>query len=273
MKEGWHADQALLERYARGESDQTLDFSLEAHLLKCALCRSTAGRIIPQTSLERMRHGVLNRLDEPRPGPMERLLRRAKVSDHTARLLAATPPLQLSWFIAVIIALAFGVVAAYQGDSGLAFFLVVAPLLPVAGVALAFGPGVDPTYEVSLAAPMSSGRLLLIRSAAVLATTTTLAGLGALVLPILDWRAAAWLVPSFALTLGSLSLSTFVSPMRAAAGVAAAWIALNLLAARVSSDQLAIFHAAPQTVLGLLGAIAFVMLILRRGQFETRKNR
>jgi ABC-2 type transport system ATP-binding protein len=89
--------------------------------------------------------------------------------------------------LAVAAALTFGVAAAHQSSRGLAFFLIVAPMLPLAGVAVAFGPGVDPTYEIGLASPMRSLRLLLVRAAAVLATTAPLAAAAGLLLPVVDW--------------------------------------------------------------------------------------
>ena len=58
----------------------------------------------------------------------------------------------------------------------------------------AFASAFDPTYELATAAPMSNVRLLLLRAAAVMATTTLLAGLAAFALPVLDWTAAAWLL-------------------------------------------------------------------------------
>src|SRR3989304_3576368 len=92
--------------------------------------------------------------------------------------LAAPPSPRLSWFAAETIALGFAVLAANDAargahpDLGLLVFLVVAALLPVCGVAGAHGPGVGPTYEVGVASPMRMHRLLLIRAAAVLATST-----------------------------------------------------------------------------------------------------
>ncbi len=58
-----------------------------------------------------------------------------------------------------------------QADLALFLFLMVAAMLPVAGVAVAFGPGIDPTHEIALAAPMRADRLLLMRAAAVLAAS------------------------------------------------------------------------------------------------------
>ena len=54
-------------------------------------------------------------------------------------------------------------------------FLALAPLAPVAGVAITFGPGADPSFELTVASPISTVRLLLLRAAAVLATTLVLA--------------------------------------------------------------------------------------------------
>lgn len=176
-------------------------------------------------------------MDAPiRPGLIERVLLRCGLPDPVARLLAATPSLRLSWLGAVSLSLVFAVLAAHAGPEGTLLFLVTAPMLPLAGVAVAYGRGVDPSYEISMAAPMQNSRLLLIRSAAVLASTTMLSGLAAMALPHLDWGAVAWLLPSFALTVGSLALSTFVPPLRAAGLVCFLWFA-GLVVARVATGS------------------------------------
>jgi len=73
-------------------------------------------------------------------GRVERTIVRAGVKEHVARLLAATPSLRLSWFCAGTVAIMFTSWVAQTGQRGLLFFLIVAPLLPVAGVAAAYGP-------------------------------------------------------------------------------------------------------------------------------------
>src|SRR5439155_1248129 len=83
----------------------------------------------------------------------------AGVPDHLARLLAATPSLRVSWFGATVVALGFSILAAYGKQDPL-MFLIVAPILPLAGVAAAFGPHVDPAYEVGLSCPVRTSRLL-----------------------------------------------------------------------------------------------------------------
>ena len=65
--------------------------------------------------------------------------------------------------------------------------------------------GLDPTREIGLAAPYSGLRLLLIRTAAVLAVTVPI-GLAGLLLALPGWPAAAWLLPAAALTGAALAL-------------------------------------------------------------------
>ena len=202
--------------------------------------------------------------------PAERLLRSAGVAPHTARLLAATPSLTLSWLGAVATVLAFSVIAAHVDPRGYSLFLALVPLVPLAGVAVAFGPGVDPTYEIGLAAPMRSLHLLLVRSLAVLATSALLAALGALALPGIGFETVAWLLPALALSALVVALGTRFDPVRSAAGVAAAWIALVGVSAAATDDRLAAFREPAQVCFALAFAAAAAVIVLRRSTFEQR---
>jgi len=179
-------------------------------------------------------------------GRVERAIVRAGVKEHVARLLAATPSLRLSWFCAGAVAIMFTTWAGQTGEHGLLFFLIVAPLLPVVGVAAAYGPWVDPMYEVTHATPVSGLRVLLLRSAAVLATTIAVMGLAAALLPGADWKTVAWILPSLALTLASLALSTVLPLHWAAGGVTLVWLAIVLVAGAGSGDRFAIFRGTGQ---------------------------
>ncbi len=156
-------------------------------------------------------------------GPVEAALVRVGVPDHVARMLAATPSLRVSWFGATVVALGFSILAAY-GKRDPLIFLMVTPLLPLGGVAAAFGPGVDPTHEIGLSCPVRTSHLLLIRATAVLSATSFLSGLASLALPRLDWTAAAWLLPSLGLTIAALALATVVRPLWAVGAVAFLWV-------------------------------------------------
>ena len=263
-----HVEPRMLAAYAAGDVDAPHAFSIEAHVVECAVCQAAISEAVDPLRLERVWSDVEERLDAPRVGLVESVLLRAGVPEHLARLLAATPSLTLSWLAAVIVVLACGVLLGQQGERGLLVFLCVAALLPVAGVAAAFGRGLDAAYELAAAAPMSNVRLLLIRAAAVLTVTITLAGAAALTLPGVGWSAAAWLLPSLGLTVASLALATYVAPLMAFGTVTTTWIAVVLLSAFGSQDRLAAFGMGAQVAFVLLACCATVVLAVRHDHLE-----
>jgi hypothetical protein len=259
----WHVDGPMLAAYARGDVGDAEAFSVEAHIVACETCQAAVASVVSPARIDATWEGIVDVLDAPRTGFVENVLARLGVAPHVARLLAATPSLTLSWFGAVAVALAVAVVGAHQGERGVTLFLCVAALAPVAGVAASFTRGLDPTHELGVAAPMSSVRLLLLRTIAVLAATLVLAALGALALPGLSWTAAAWLLPALALTLASLSLATYVAHTTAFATVSAVWIAATIAAAVRPADALAAFDGSAQIVFALIVAACALVLVHR----------
>ncbi|MEA2972575.1 MAG: hypothetical protein QOG82_1033 [Actinomycetota bacterium] len=269
----WHAEPGDIARYAAGAIDDTGAGSIEAHLVACAHCRGQVADVADAGRLDASWLAIVDTLDTPRPTVVERAARRLGVRNDTARVLAATPSLQGSWLLAVVVAFGFAVLAAQSGtDRGLALFLVLAPLIPVVGVAAAFGPGLDPTWEITLAAPSGGFRLLLLRAAAVVATTFAMASVASVALPGLSWTAAAWVLPALALTLASLALSTFTSPERASAAVAVSWIVAVLFSAHVTRHVLSAFGPNGQLCLAGVAVVAAVLVARRRDTFEIRSQ-
>jgi hypothetical protein len=222
--------------------------------------------------LELLWRDVERRVDAQPPGVVERLLRLARVPEDIARLLAATPALRVSWLLATAVALAFAVFAAsavdwHDGDT--LAFLVVAPILPVAGVAVAFRRGLDPTYDIALATPYSQLRLLLLRSAAVTAVTCAAAVVVGLLLPGRALTAAAWLLPALALTSLTLVLSRRVDVVWAAAGIGVVWLAV-VISSQGRLGQFAVFGAAGQAVCLAVAAVSLIVLVADRNRYATR---
>ncbi len=264
----WHVDTAVLRAYSDGTIDLPQRFSLEAHLLSCSDCRTTVAGFTDRAALDRTWDAIAAEVAAPETGGLERGLVRLGVADHSARLIAATPSLRRSWLLAVSAVLLLAVVVANSAANGYVFFLAVAPLLSLAGIAAAYGPGIDPTYEVGVAAPLRGFKLLLIRSVAVLIATMVLGGIAALFLPRLDWRVAAWLLPSLALVSVSLALSTLVHPVRAAVSVAGLWIVVVGGAAwNATGGPLA------QKVFGEAMQIAVLVVTLGAGLFLVARQR
>lgn len=226
MSETWHADDGLLALYARGDAGALRGNSLEQHLTCCAACRARIATHVDTDPLEMVWSRIQEHAQAPAPTRVERLLTRLGVSEPDALLVAVAPSLRASWLFGLAITLGFvGLAAVYGGDRGLAFFLIVAPLVPVAGVAFAYGPDIDPSYEVSSAAPYSAARLLLLRAAAVLTTSLPFTFAGALLVPALSWTAVAWLLPALAFTAVLLAAATWVRPSFAGLALGILWVA------------------------------------------------
>jgi hypothetical protein len=268
---GWHVPDEDLRRYMDREAAPPWLWSIEAHLAACPECRR---RLADAADPDLVRAGWSRldaELDAPRPGPLESMLVRLGVPDHTARLLAATPVLRWSWLAAVAVTLAFAATAAHLAQAMAAPlpFLAVAPLLPLVGVAVSFGPGVDPTYELALVAPLHTFRLLLLRCAAVLGTTTGLSAGASLALPGYGPVVLAWLLPALALTLLSLALTPRFGPVTAAVGVGVGWAALLASTVRFDTGESMLFAASGQAVLAIGAVVAAVALVKVRPGFET----
>ncbi len=201
-------------------------------------------------------------------GAVAHLLTRAGIRDHVVRQLTATPSLRLSWLAAVAFAVLFSFGAASGGPNVTFAFLVVAPLLPVAGVAAAYGSWADPMYELTRAAPASGIRTLLLRASVVLVSTVLIVGVASLLFPDADRAAASWILPSLALTLACLALSTFVATTLAAVVVTTSWIGTVIAVAVRSGDQLAAFRTVGQIVFFVAVVVSAGVLAWRRQRLE-----
>ena len=174
-EELWSED--LLVRYATGAAPAVVVWSVEAHLAGCPRCRSALSAYVDAGRLARNRSAVLVRVALPRAGRVRRLLCRCGIPDYLLDLLAATPSLRRSWLLSVVgvLAVLTGAAAAVRygsmprgGHAGLAGnpnpvvlapFLLVAPLVVLAGVAAAFLPMFDPAHRLAVAAPLAARRV------------------------------------------------------------------------------------------------------------------
>lgn len=267
----WHIATDALDQYSAASLDDTTSASVEAHLVACGQCRQalTSRVALPTaTRLDAVWADVVDVLDTPAPRPVERLLIRLGVAEDVSRLLAATPALHASWLGAVLAVLAFAVAAAHAAPRGFIAFVTLAPLVPLAGIATAYGPGVDPTYEIGLAAPMHAFRLLLLRASAVLATSIALAGGAALALPAVGSVTVTWLLPALALSLASLALAGVVNPLWASAGLGLGWVTA-VVAMHSGAMSRGVLHSGPaQTTWGLLAMAALVIMVARRDRYD-----
>lgn len=219
---GWHVDETLAASYAAGSASEPDAWSLERHVEACGACAvrvSAAARGgAAGPVLANVRAALLTSVTSapPRIGL-------------TARLLwAAGPALRGAWLLAVVLVAAGAVGLAYGADftGARPVLLALAPVLPVAGVAVSYGGRADPLYEITASTPGGGLRLLLTRTAAVLAVSLPLLTATGAVLPASAGApgAAVWLLPGLALSLAALALGSYVGCRAAAAGISVAWV-------------------------------------------------
>ena len=273
-----HIDEQLLIGYCELSVTAATAAAVEAHLMSCASCRAKLADLstsVPDglVNQQSVWDGVLERVDRPTRSITERLLGVLQVRPDTAKLLATTPALRLAWLAAVVFVAAFAVAAARMDGDGPWLLLVLAPLLPVAGVATAYGPALDPTYEIGLAAPLSGLRLTLLRTLAVIATTLPLLAVATLVAPGGGWVVFGWVLPSFALVAVTLALSTAISPERAGVVVGVGWfVALVVLIDRNGTGEFVarslIFRSSGQTTVSVVAVIGAAIVATRKTCFD-----
>lgn len=234
----WHLDEELAERYADGGLGAVLTASVEQHLTACAGCRSLLSPHVDAPRLETVWADVLERVEQPHRSLLERTLSRLGMDDATARLVAAAPSLRGAWVASTTLVLALALVAAYVATNGVGLYLALAPLMPMLGVAWAYGPKSDPAHEMAVATPYSQLRLLALRTAFVVTTTLVPAAVAGLFLPGSPYLAVVWLLPALTLTVGLVALSTWLAPHLAAVGLGIAWLTVSLRALAPRRDPL-----------------------------------
>ena len=173
------------------------------------------------------------------------------------------PAFRGAWLLGVFTVLVFaGAAALLAEDTGLTLFLIVAPLIPVAGVAASFGGDADPAHELMTVTPYSSLRLLLLRTAGVLATSVPVTVLLGLALPGPAWLAVAWLTPAVAGVALTLALSPSFDTYTTAAVIGVVWSAAVLAAYRLG-DPVEAVEPLMQLVLAAVALLALAVLVLR----------
>jgi hypothetical protein len=250
----WHLDRDLADRYTDGRVGGTLAASVEQHLVGCAGCR---GLLRPSdldaARLDTVWTEVLEQVETPRVGLVERLLRGIGVSGSTARLVAGTPTLRSAWVVGVCVVLLLALLASHASPKGTAVFVALAPVLPLAGVALAFNPRTDPFLELAAASPYSLVRLLLARTAFVVGTTLLPAALLTPLLPGDRWLTVGWLLPALAMSTVVLALARRIEPFLSALVLAGGWLALSTWRMSIGTSLL-VEHT---TLVQLVSVVAF----------------
>lgn len=263
----WHVDADVLRLWVDGRAGAVASASVEQHLVRCAGCRALVSHAfvaeMPASvpDLERVWAAVRDDIELPRPSRAQRALIRLGLDDSDALLLTSAPAMRAAWVNAVALVLAFVLLAGTYGDTrSVVLFLVGAPLIPMIGVALAYGADAEVAFEQEVATAFSPVRLVLLRTAAVLVTTIPIVLLGGLVNP--DSLAIAWLVPALGFTAVLLAASTWFDPAPVAIVLAVAWTFVVLSTAAQGMVS-AVYDPTALVAYATVGGIATVVLVHR----------
>jgi hypothetical protein len=169
------------------------------------------------------------------PAWPERLAGRVLRSAGLARALVTTPSLLLGWVIATVVVLLTGAVATL--GTGTPYVPLLAPAVAAAGIAYAYGPGIDPAWELSQSMAVSDRMVLLVRALAVFALNAMLGLAASAVSGVAAALTFGWLIPMTAACAVALAAATLTRSANAgvAAGLAA-W-AIAVLTGRAATGQ------------------------------------
>ncbi|MGW6443381.1 zf-HC2 domain-containing protein [Lentzea sp. NPDC055074] len=251
-----HPGDPLLRRYSRGDAIAADElWAVESHLETCAPCRA---RLAPDPTAEAVWAGLSPLLDRTPQMPRARPWRRV----HSWVSPAAGPWLAMILLVTAA-AIALDRAGVAVGDR-VSLVLLVAPVLPVLGVAASWGRALDPAFELTAATPRAGLPLVFRRTAAVLGVVVPGLAMASL---LTDVGYALWLLPCLAFTVGTLALGTYTGVARAAVGLISVW-AVAIVAPTIAFSRTAVAlgpEATPVWAAAL--GVGLVVLAARRMAF------
>jgi hypothetical protein len=171
-----------------------------------------------------------------RPGLLERAAARLLRSPGLARALVTTPSLLLPWLVST--AVVFGAGALVSLGQGQPLVWLLAPGVAATGVAFAYGPGLDPAWELCASCALPDRMVLLTRVVAVFAVNAVLGLLASAASGAATALTFGWLVPMTADCALALAVAVTVRSALVGAGAGiAAWV-ITVLSAQTASGQL-----------------------------------
>ena len=200
--------------------------------------------------LDRVWTGVAAQVWLRRPGWIERLAARLLRSPGLARALVITPSLLIGWVIATAVVLLAGMAATLGTHTP--YVALFDPAVAAAGIAYAYGPGIDPAWELSQSMAVSDRMVLLARALAVFGLNAVFGLLASAASGAAVAVTFGWLVPMTAVC--ALALAAATLARSANVGVAAGmsgWV-ITVLAGKAIAGQVTAAVAGPSLVLPYL---------------------
>ncbi|AEV89069.1 membrane protein [Actinoplanes sp. SE50] len=217
-----HPSPSVISRYADGDLslDEATVWTVEVHLEECADCRTRLSGAVPADVLillDRVSNGVDQGIASgPPPIPLRR--RRWSAARHRWLVWHLLP-----WLGMTAAALGCAVVLQALAPTLPSLVLLLAPIAPLPGVAVAWSRGADPAWELIASTPAAGLPLLLRRTATVLAVIVPVL---ALISNGVGVSLALTLLPCLAFTTTAIALGAVLGVRLAAISLASAWVAI-----------------------------------------------
>ncbi|CAN5699989.1 hypothetical protein BH24ACT21_BH24ACT21_09270 [soil metagenome] len=229
-----------------------------AHVATCDDCQARASLDGLDVDLERAWTGVAAKAWSSPVSWPERTAAWLLRSPALARALVNTPSLLLSWILATAVVLAAGVLATpLSGDPWVA---LLAPALAGVGIAYAYGPGVDPAFELNRTMATSDRMVLLVRTLAVFGLNAALGLVASLFSVTTIGITLGWLLPMT--TVCALALAVATLARSANVGVGAALLVWGFIITALAARTQNIGSAVEIEALMPAYAVCTVALIL-----------
>ncbi|MDQ4078486.1 MAG: hypothetical protein M3220_19855 [Chloroflexota bacterium] len=231
------------------------------HVAHCADCQAQTILRALDVDLERVWSGIAAEVWAREVGLVERWATHLLRSPGLARALVTTPSLVPAWILATVVVLAAGVV--FTWNTGTPWVALLAPALAAVGIAYAYGPGVDPAFELGRSMPISDRMILLVRGLAVFGLNALLGLAASLIAGGLTPLTFSWLIPMT--TVCALALATALLARSPNVGVTVgltSW-ALVVLGGKTATEQWATAVAEASLIpIYLISALVLVAVAL-----------
>jgi hypothetical protein len=227
------------------------------------------GDVNDKIDLDRVWIGVAAQVWRRRPGWFELVAARLLRSPGLARALVSTPSLLVPWLAAS--ALVFGIGAVVTLDTSAPVVALLAPAVAGAGIAFAYGPGIDPAFELSRSLAVSDRMVLLVRVLALFAVNALLGLVASASSATAAGIAFGWMIPMTAVSALALAVATLTrsASVGMTAGIAVWGLAVlggqaysGNVAAAVSTHSLYLPYL---VVAAVCGVVVIVRTRMERG--------
>jgi len=241
------------------------------HVVSCVDCQARFSLEALDVDLEHVWTGITARVWAPPVGLAERLSGRLLGSPGLARALVTTPSLVLAWIIASATVLAIGVVV--TRTTGTPWVALLAPALAGIGVAYAYGPGVDPAFELSRTMAVSYRMVLLIRAVVVFAVNAAFGVIASLFTATTAGITLGWLIPMTTVSALALAAATLTRSANVGVALALSGWSVAVLGSAFGTHDLSAAVAHPSLIPEYVAATVFCLSLALHATSDRRSGR